>query len=74
MPPNAVKTLRDLLYWQYAKLISESAGFGKANYAFMMDRFKRLQVGDLEWSSSIREWLRERESPGSCIYCGSREK
>ncbi|MFH2112719.1 MAG: HNH endonuclease, partial [Candidatus Bathyarchaeota archaeon] len=47
---------------------------GKANYAFMMDRFKRLQVGDLEWSSSIREWLRERESPGSCIYCGSREK
>ncbi len=74
MPPKAVKTLRDLLYWQYAKLISESAGFGKANYAFTMDRFKRLQSGDLEWSSSIREWLHERESPDRCIYCGSQEK
>ena len=30
MPPNAVKTLRDLLYWQYAKLISESTGFHKS--------------------------------------------
>ena len=43
-----MKTLRDLLYWQYAKLISKSVGFGKANYAFTMDRFKRLQSGDLD--------------------------
>jgi hypothetical protein len=74
MPPKAVKTLRDILFWQYAKLISESAGFGKTNYGFTMDRFQRLKAGDLEWSSSIREWLRERESPDRCIYCGSQEK
>jgi len=69
-----VKTLRDLLYWQYAKIISESAGFGKSNYGFMMDRFKRLQSGEIEWSTSIREWLHERESPDRCIYCGSHER
>ena len=36
MPPKAVRTLRDLLFWQYAKIISESAGFGKSNYGFIM--------------------------------------
>jgi hypothetical protein len=35
MPPRAVRSLRDLIFWQYAKIISESAGFGKANYAFI---------------------------------------
>jgi len=70
MPPKSVRTLRDLIYWQYAKIISESAGFGKGNYGFIMDRWKKLKSGEIEWSSSIREWLRERESPGRCIYCG----
>jgi hypothetical protein len=74
MPPKAVKTLRDLLYWQYAKIISESAGFGKNNYGFMMNRFKKLQSGEIEWSSSIREWLHEREYPDECIYCGAKTK
>ena len=74
MPPPAVKTLRDLIFWQYAKIISESAGFGKSNYRFIMDRFKKLRSGEIEWSSSIREWIHERENPNQCIYCGAREK
>jgi len=74
MPPSAVKTLQDLLYWQYAKIISESAGFGKSNYRFIMNRFKGLQSREIEWSSSIREWVRERENPDQCIYCGAKEK
>ncbi|MHA1712702.1 MAG: HNH endonuclease [Candidatus Ranarchaeia archaeon] len=71
MPPSAVKTLRDLIYWQYAKIISASAGFGKRNYRFIMDRFKKLQSGEIKWSSSIREWVREHETPRRCIYCGA---
>lgn len=74
MPPSAVKTLRDLIYWQYAKIISESAGFGKSNYGFIMNRFKKLQSGEIEWSSSIREWIRERENPNQCIYCGAERR
>jgi len=46
---------------------------GKKNYGFIMDRFKKLQSGDIEWSGSIREYVRERESPNACIYCGSTE-
>lgn len=44
MPPSAVKTLRQLIFWQYAKIIAESAGFGK-NYRFIMNRFKKTRLG-----------------------------
>jgi len=71
MPPSAVKTIRDLIYWQYAKIISESAGAGKKQFPFVMNRFKKLQSGEIEWSGSIREYIRERELPNQCIYCGS---
>lgn len=74
MPPKAVRTVRDLIYWQYAKLITESAGYGKTkNYGFIMDRFKQLKSGDIQWSGSIREYVKEREKPNECIYCGSKE-
>jgi hypothetical protein len=73
MPPSAVKTIRDLLYWQYSKLISASAGIGKNQFGFIMNRFKKLQSGEIEWSGSIQEYIREREMPNQCIYCGTTE-
>jgi hypothetical protein len=73
MPPTAVKTVQDLLFWQYSKIIAESAGMGKRNYGFVMDRFKKLQRGEINWSTSIREYVREREEPNRCIYCGLRK-
>jgi len=74
MPPKAVRTLRDLVYWQYAKLIAESAGYGKTkNYGFIMDRFKKLKNGEIQWSRSIKEYIKERERPNECIYCGGKE-
>lgn len=74
MPPKAVRTVRDLIYWQYAKLIAESAGYGKTrNYGFIMDRFKQLKNGGIQWSGSIREYVKEREKPNECIYCGGKE-
>lgn len=72
MPPSAVKTIRDLIYWQYAKIISESAGYGKRQFGFVMNRFKALQTGKISWSTSIREYIKERENPDICIYCGSK--
>jgi len=74
MPPSAVKTIQDLIYWQYAKIISGSAGFGKKNYGFIMDRFKKLQSGEIEWSGAIREYLKEKEKHDQCIYCGTEGK
>jgi hypothetical protein len=68
VPPAAVRTLRDLLYWQYAKIISGSAGIGKQQYPFIMERFAKLKKGEIAWDS-IREYVKEREDPHECIYC-----
>lgn len=69
MPPSAVRTLQDLLYWQYAKIIAGSSGAGKQQYAFVMDRFTKLRSGEIAWDT-IREYVKEREDPSHCIYCG----
>ena len=72
MPPEVVKTLRDLIYWQYSKLMSVSAGYGKKDYSFIMDRYKKLQDGEIPWSSSIVDYLRGMEHENECIYCGNK--
>nr|MDO8097733.1 HNH endonuclease [Candidatus Njordarchaeota archaeon] len=59
--------------WQYAKIIGESAGFGKKQFAFVMDRFKKLQSGEIGWSTAIREYIKEREKPNECLHCGSKQ-
>ncbi len=74
MPPSTVKTIRNVILWQYAKIISESAKFGKTNYGFIMNRFMRLKRGEIHWSTSIREYVKEHETKNQCIYCGSKEK
>ena len=71
MPPKAVKTVREIIYYQYAKNISNSAGFGKENYGMIMSNWKKLKSGEIHWSSSVREWLHEHENPNACIYCGA---
>ena len=61
LPPKAVRTIQDLIFWQYAKIISESTGYGKKQFGFVMDRFKKLSSGEISWSGSIREYVKERE-------------
>ena len=70
MPPGAVRSIRDLIFWQYAKLIARSAGIESP--AFQMSRFTALRDGKIQWSSTIREWVREHEKADECIYCGSK--
>lgn len=74
MPPSAVKSVRDVIYYQYAKIISASSGFGKKNYAMVMSKYMQLKEGKIHWSSSIREWLKEKESADTCIYCGEKRE
>lgn len=74
MPPSAVKTVRQVIFWQYAKIISESAGMGKQNYGMIMSTYKKLCNEDISWSSSVREWLLEKDQDNVCIYCGEKKE
>lgn len=71
MPPQYVKTIREELLYEYAKLISRSVFQGDLNRGFITDRFKALRDGIITISSSIREWQREQELPKQCVFCGS---
>lgn len=59
-PPPAIRSVRDLIHWQYAKIIADSAGMGKRNYRFVMSKFKKLQGEEIFWNE-IREYVKERE-------------
>lgn len=74
MPPSSVKTVREVIFYQYAKIISSSSGFGKANYGMIMSKVKKLKSGEIHWSTSVREWLLEHENHNICIYCGAEGK
>ncbi len=45
MPPSAIKTVRQIIFYQYAKIISEATGFGKSNYGMIMSKCKQLESG-----------------------------
>lgn len=71
--PSGVKTIKDLIYYRYAKLISDSAGFGKENFGFIQTKFKQLKSREIEWSGAIREFIKQMEKGNICEYCNSTE-
>lgn len=73
MPPPYVKTIKEEILYEYAKLISRSAFKGNLNRGFVTDRFKALRDGSAAMSGTIREWQREQEMDKECVFCGARE-
>lgn len=70
MPPKYVTTVRQLIYWEYAKLIARAAGF-EDNYGFIVSRYKKLVSSEMIWSSSIRDYEKELDKGRVCVYCGA---
>lgn len=76
MPAPSVKTIRDLIFYQYAKIIAASAGFEKSKsgeyYKFIMDRVKKLKNGEINMSAITRELKMQMVSTEKqCEYCGN---
>jgi hypothetical protein len=63
--------VKDLIFWQYAKIIADSAGIGKKDYGFVMAKFKQLSQGEIFWNQ-IREYVKEKENKDECIFCGAK--
>jgi hypothetical protein len=71
MPPKYVKTIREEIYYEYAKLMLRSTFHGQLQYGFITSKFKELKSGTISMSDTIREWQREQNSPKECVFCGS---
>ena len=71
MPPAHVKTIRELIYWEYAKLISEAAVGSRKNYGFVTHTYKKLKSGQMNPSDILRENQMLVKGDNACAYCGA---
>jgi len=78
MPDRDVKTIQDLIYYQYAKIVARRA-FGAADgkeakrqhYGFIKKTFRELKSGAKSWSEITREDWQFVEAEKRCVYCGN---
>jgi len=73
MAHASVKTIRDLIYWEYAKLIAGSTVGDRKNYGFVMHAYKKLRDGTLHPSAILRENKMLVADENACAYCGATE-
>jgi ribosomal protein S27AE len=78
MPDRDVKTIQDLIYYQYAKIIvrrASGASDGKEakaqSYGLIKNKFRELKSGVISWSEITREDKQLVEAEKRCIYCGA---
>lgn len=74
MPDREVKTIRDLIYYQYAKIIAKSAmgpDAKKNAYGFIKTTFRQLRDDEKKWSEILREDRQLVEGEKKCAYCGA---
>jgi len=73
MPPTYVFSMRDLIFYEYAKLISKSAKRW-GDYKFVYGRYNSLKNGKIKMSTTLREWKKEQEkNENYCVYCSSKK-
>jgi hypothetical protein len=76
MPSKRVETIRDEIYYQYAKIIAKSA-FGlhskKNAFAFINKTFLELKQGTKKWTEITREDTQLVQTARAYISCGSME-
>jgi hypothetical protein len=80
MPDRDVATVRDLIYYQYSKIIARrafDAPHGRAaksrHYGFIRTTFRDLREGRKSWSDITREDRQLVEAERACAYCGALE-
>lgn len=69
--PGYVKTIREMIFFEYAKLISRAALKGNIDYPFVSNRFKALLSERVTIADMNREWPPDPDQPPACVFCGS---
>jgi len=65
--------MRQIIYWQYAKLICSSARGNRTDYSFITIIYKKLLAGKMNPSSLMTENKIIVKQENACVYCGSKE-
>ncbi|MCJ7508242.1 MAG: HNH endonuclease [candidate division Zixibacteria bacterium] len=81
MPDRDVQTIKDLIFYQYAKIIvrrsidlPDGVEAKKKHYGFIKQKFRELKSGTISWSEITREDRQLVDTSKECIYCGNRNE
>jgi hypothetical protein len=69
MIPSAIVTIKELILWEYARLMSEEASGERDNWRFTLHNFEQLNSDKKRWSHILEEEV--KVDPNKCAYCGS---
>lgn len=74
MPIRDAKTIQDLIYYQYAKIVGKRAlgeEAKKVHFGFINKTYQDLKSGAKSWSEITREDRQFVEAEKRCVYCGA---
>jgi 5-methylcytosine-specific restriction endonuclease McrA len=69
--PTWIKNVRQLIHWHYAKLITESIYGTRDEFPRVMIEFKKLESGEKNMSTLLRQNKQMLDMEKKCVYCGS---
>ena len=72
--PRNFKTVRELIYWEYAKLVSEKAVGERSNFKFTNHVFQKMLAGQAKPASILSENQKMFMCGEICAYCGATNK
>jgi len=71
MFPSAIVTVKEVLLWEYARLMAEKALGDRNNWRITLHHFEKLKSDKKRWAAILKEEV--RVDPNRCIYCASGE-
>ena len=71
MLPSAIITIRELIVWEYARLMAEEAVGNRNNWLFTLHSFSKLDSDKNRWLRLLEEEV--RMNPNQCAYCAAKE-
>ena len=71
MFPSAIVTIKEVILWEYARLISEESVGDRNNWRLILHHFERLNSDKNRWAHILKEEI--KTDPKRCAYCGGEE-
>lgn len=71
LPPPFVRTIKELIYWEYARLMTKAAGNGvKSYWGFTTANYKKLLSGSIKMTDLDHDNRKQINREPHCEYCG----
>ena len=70
MPPPEVRSIKDMIFWQYAKILVDIAGMSRHNSSIVKEKFAQLKAGKIAWPENLKDFIKRSEDSARCVYCG----